>query len=65
MQSAAGYRPTDASTVQLSESTPARVLDLVRTTSLHERFGDFDDHLEDLSVDWLRNAAVQEALDVK
>ncbi|VDC04522.1 unnamed protein product [Peniophora sp. CBMAI 1063] len=65
IHSAAGYRPTSASTVQVSDTTPARVLELVRTTSLHEKFGDFDDHLEDLSVDWLRNAVVQEALDAK
>ncbi|KZV60128.1 UPF0172-domain-containing protein [Peniophora sp. CONT] len=65
VHSAAGYRPTSTSMVQLSDSTPTRVLELVRTTSLHEKFGDFDDHLEDLSVDWLRNATVHEALSAK
>ena len=24
---------------------------------MHQKFGDFDDHLEDVTIDWLRNNA--------
>jgi len=36
-------------------SSPSRALELIRQSKLQEKFGDFDDHLEDVSIDWLRN----------
>ncbi|EKM79110.1 hypothetical protein AGABI1DRAFT_113731 [Agaricus bisporus var. burnettii JB137-S8] len=35
----------------------SRALALVRDEKLHLKFGDFDDHLEDVAIDWLRNKA--------
>lgn len=29
---------------------------------LQDKFGDFDDHLEDVTVDWLRNGTVEDEL---
>lgn len=29
---------------------------------LQDMFGDFDDHLEDVTVDWLKNGAVEKEL---
>jgi len=40
-----------------SPSTPSVALAKIRAGVASE-LGDFDDHLEDLTVDWLRNAAV-------
>ncbi|KAG2057895.1 Metallo-dependent hydrolase [Suillus hirtellus] len=37
--------------------SPMRAISLVRDHHLHEKFGDFDDHLEDVTIDWLRNSA--------
>ncbi|KAG0704228.1 Metallo-dependent hydrolase [Suillus ampliporus] len=37
--------------------SPSRAITLVRDHNLHEKFGDFDDHLEDVTIDWLRNNA--------
>ena len=37
--------------------TPSHAISLVRDKRLHEKFGDFDDHLEDVTIDWLRNNA--------
>ncbi|OAX38768.1 Metallo-dependent hydrolase [Rhizopogon vinicolor AM-OR11-026] len=37
--------------------SPSRAITLVRDHNLHEKFGDFDDHLEDVTIDWLRNKA--------
>lgn len=37
--------------------SPSRAIALVRDHNLHEKFGDFDDHLEDVTIDWLRNNA--------
>jgi guanine deaminase len=37
--------------------SPSRAIALVRDHNLHEKFGDFDDHLEDVTIDWLRNSA--------
>ena len=39
-----------------SQDIPSRAVELVRDRQLHQKFGDFDDHLEDVTVDWLRNA---------
>ncbi|KLO16866.1 UPF0172-domain-containing protein [Schizopora paradoxa] len=36
-------------------SSPPRVLELIRNDRLHEKLGDFDDNLEDVSIDWLKN----------
>ena len=41
---------------------PASVVQLARTRGLQREFGDFDDHLEDVRIDWLRNAAVEDVL---
>ncbi|EPQ54571.1 UPF0172-domain-containing protein [Gloeophyllum trabeum ATCC 11539] len=41
----------------VSEKSPTRAVALIRESRLHEKFGDFDDHLEDVSIDWLRNEA--------
>ncbi|KAI5122254.1 hypothetical protein M0805_007119 [Coniferiporia weirii] len=37
-------------------SAAARVLELIRDSKMHQKLGDFDDHLEDVSIDWLRNS---------
>lgn len=43
---------------QISPPTiPAKATSLVREQKLHLKFGDFDDHLEDVAIDWLRNKA--------
>ncbi|KAF8644409.1 hypothetical protein AX16_008470 [Volvariella volvacea WC 439] len=43
---------------QLAEpDLPSRAVSLVRDDHLHHAFGDFDDHLEDVTIDWLRNTA--------
>lgn len=31
------------------------VLQLIRDKEMQQKLGDFDDHLEDVSIDWLRN----------
>jgi len=36
-------------------SSPGRVLELIKGERLHEELGDFDDNLEDVSIDWLKN----------
>ncbi|KAF7365047.1 MPN domain-containing protein [Mycena venus] len=40
-----------------SPDLPRRAISLVREQDLHQKFGDFDDHLEDVTIDWLRNSA--------
>ncbi|KAG6819865.1 hypothetical protein H0H93_007850 [Arthromyces matolae] len=40
-----------------SKDVPRRATALVRDERRHQKFGDFDDHLEDVSIDWLRNRA--------
>jgi len=40
------------------ESSPEYALRAIRDEGLQSKLGDFDDHLEDISVDWLRNPAV-------
>ncbi|PBK83966.1 UPF0172-domain-containing protein [Armillaria gallica] len=51
--------PTDfapGSLFQLaSADLPARAVKLVKERRLHQKFGDFDDHLEDVTIDWLKN----------
>lgn len=47
---------TPGSPFQLaSADLPARALRLVQERCLHQKFGDFDDHLEDVTIDWLKN----------
>ncbi|KAF8621230.1 hypothetical protein AX15_007946 [Amanita polypyramis BW_CC] len=47
---------TPKSSFQLaSVDVPNRAVKLVQTDYLHQAFGDFDDHLEDVTIDWLRN----------
>lgn len=29
---------------------------------IQDKFGDFDDHLEDVTIDWLKNAGIEEEL---
>ncbi|KAF9261127.1 UPF0172-domain-containing protein [Marasmius fiardii PR-910] len=38
-----------------SEGLPTRAAELVRDNHAQEIFGDFDDHLENVTIDWLRN----------
>ncbi|KAF9457438.1 hypothetical protein BDZ94DRAFT_1285275 [Collybia nuda] len=38
-----------------SSDLPARAVEFVRDEHRHQKFGDFDDHLENVSIDWLRN----------
>ncbi|KAJ7134785.1 hypothetical protein C8R44DRAFT_610153 [Mycena epipterygia] len=40
-----------------SPDLPQRAIALVHNESRHQIFGDFDDHLEDVTIDWLRNTA--------
>ncbi|KAF9046651.1 hypothetical protein BJ165DRAFT_1345730 [Panaeolus papilionaceus] len=47
---------TNSSPFQLSDpSSPQKALELVKEQNAHFAFGDFDDHLEDVTIDWLRN----------
>ena len=47
---------TTGSPFQLADAkSPKRALTLVRDARLHQKFGDFDDHLEDVTIDWLSN----------
>jgi len=41
----------------VSDELPRRAVALVRDERRHQKFGDFDDHLEDVAIDWLRNQA--------
>ncbi|KIY45580.1 UPF0172-domain-containing protein [Fistulina hepatica ATCC 64428] len=36
---------------------PTLAMSLVRREQRHLKFGDFDDHLEDVTIDWLNNSA--------
>ncbi|KAF8895190.1 hypothetical protein BD779DRAFT_1498023 [Infundibulicybe gibba] len=59
-QPPSSWRPvqTPGSVFQLaSGDIPQRAINLVRDQQKHELFGDFDDHLEDVKIDWLRNKA--------
>ncbi|KAF8582397.1 UPF0172-domain-containing protein [Ramaria rubella] len=48
---------TAGSTFSLeSLNSPKRALSLVQEHGLHRQFDDFDDHLENVSIDWLNNA---------
>ncbi|EJD41858.1 UPF0172-domain-containing protein, partial [Auricularia subglabra TFB-10046 SS5] len=38
-----------------SPASPGRTLELIRDNGLHRALADFDDHLEDVALDWLRN----------
>ncbi|KZV84929.1 UPF0172-domain-containing protein [Exidia glandulosa HHB12029] len=38
-----------------SPASPARALALIRDNGAHRALADFDDHLEDVALDWLRN----------
>ncbi|EAU85815.1 hypothetical protein CC1G_05032 [Coprinopsis cinerea okayama7 len=47
---------TSGSSIQLdSPDLPQKALSYVRDKSLHLQFGDFDDHLEDVKIDWIHN----------
>ncbi|KIJ37577.1 hypothetical protein M422DRAFT_69277 [Sphaerobolus stellatus SS14] len=50
-------QPANSNFSLANAKSPLRVLSLIREQSLHEKIGDFDDHLEDVSIDWLKNAA--------
>ncbi|KIM66856.1 hypothetical protein SCLCIDRAFT_257956 [Scleroderma citrinum Foug A] len=41
----------------IDPESPSRAVALVKNECLHSKFGDFDDHLEDVSIDWLQNKA--------
>ncbi|KAK4332360.1 Uncharacterized protein family UPF0172 [Rhodotorula toruloides] len=56
----AAWQPTTLSSARISladPSAPTKALEQVRQ-GRHKLLGDFDEHLEDVRVDWLRNAAV-------
>ncbi|KAL5500995.1 hypothetical protein ACEPAH_9382 [Sanghuangporus vaninii] len=60
--SSAVWRPsndgafTETSGFRLSPpDATSTVLRLIHDSHLHRKLGDFDDHLEDVSIDWLRN----------
>jgi len=38
-----------------SASSPTRALELIRDKGLHRTLADFDDHLDDVALDWLNN----------
>ncbi|KAJ2922440.1 hypothetical protein H1R20_g14656, partial [Candolleomyces eurysporus] len=38
-----------------SPDLPTKALHYVREEGHHQAFGDFDDHLEDVTIDWIRN----------
>ncbi|KJA20109.1 hypothetical protein HYPSUDRAFT_43462 [Hypholoma sublateritium FD-334 SS-4] len=47
---------TPGSRIQLASSeAPSEAATYVREQNLHFAFGDFDDHLEDVTIDWLKN----------
>jgi hypothetical protein len=55
---------TTASLYQLSPSgLPAKALGLVRDQNLHLKFGDFDDHLEDVAIGVALFPDLRETLD--
>jgi len=39
-------------------SSPSLAFKYIQENGLHRQFGDFDDHLEDVTIDWIRNAPV-------
>lgn len=41
----------------VNPASPSHAVALVRDNRLHDKFGDFDDHLEDVTIDWLSNKA--------
>ncbi|KDQ62525.1 hypothetical protein JAAARDRAFT_30427 [Jaapia argillacea MUCL 33604] len=62
--SSSSWRPVSVSPAPFTEGssfvlessgTPARALYVVQRWQMHHKFGDFDDHLEDVTIDWLRN----------
>ncbi|KAL4073081.1 hypothetical protein V8B97DRAFT_1869328 [Scleroderma yunnanense] len=52
----AAFTPGSQVTLVNTES-PLRAVALVKNDRLHHQFGDFDDHLEDVTIDWLTNKA--------
>ncbi|KAI0030035.1 hypothetical protein K488DRAFT_55102 [Vararia minispora EC-137] len=61
--SSGAFGAANPSTLQLSDAVITRALDIARNNALSDSFGDFDDHLENIRIDWLRNGAVQAALE--
>ncbi|KAI6041394.1 Metallo-dependent hydrolase, partial [Pisolithus marmoratus] len=54
---------TSGSQVTLvNPASPLHAVALVRDSHLHDKFGDFDDHLEDVTIDWLGNRACQSTM---
>ncbi|KAF9064339.1 hypothetical protein BDP27DRAFT_1472164 [Rhodocollybia butyracea] len=51
------WRPFDAGTVKPFTAGSSFSLTSPTFRLLHRKFGDFDDHLEDVTIDWLRNRA--------
>lgn len=55
------WKPTSlsAASITLTDTTiPAKALEQVRAGS-YKQLGDFDEHLEDVRVDWLSNKSVR------
>ena len=48
--------------LRVTRTIPSRSLHLARNTNLLDKFGDFDDYLEDNNVQYLTNGAVEVAL---
>jgi hypothetical protein len=71
LQSSSSWRPYSSQPaaftpssqfVLVSQDSPSRAATLIEEkrgepNAVLQKFGDFDDHLEDVSIDWLRNAA--------
>ncbi|KAG5728405.1 Neighbor of COX4 [Termitomyces sp. T112] len=66
LSTSSSWRPFSGSPAPFSQNSsfklalddlPRRAVALVRDEHRHHKFGDFDDHLEDVSIDWLRNRA--------
>ncbi|KAI9435175.1 UPF0172-domain-containing protein [Lactarius indigo] len=55
------FRPVEHK-LRFTKSIPHRSLHIARHTNLLSQFGDFDDHLEDTTVQFLTNGAVEAAL---
>jgi len=45
----------------LESDLPARTLQAIEERNLQQELGDFDDHLEDVRIDWLKNPRVTAA----
>ncbi|WVQ95058.1 hypothetical protein IAU59_002150 [Kwoniella sp. CBS 9459] len=49
-------------TTAVGPDLPARVIEVIREKKIHSDLRDFDDHLDDPSADWLKNATVKTSI---